>query len=84
MRATWSGVLAIALLGLAGAAALAASEAPPGETLFRGACYCRQGPRLDCLGELTERECDRRCREAICDEWFWLERRPCWNWGYGG
>jgi len=22
--------------------------------------------------------------EELCDDWFWLERRPCWNWGYGG
>jgi hypothetical protein len=20
----------------------------------------------------------------LCDDWFWLERRPCWNWGDGG
>ena len=49
-----------------------------------GACYCRTAGRLDCTGNLSERECRRRCDEALCDDWFWRERLPCWNWGYGG
>ena len=49
-----------------------------------GACYCRRAAQLDCLGRVTHVECQRRCEEALCDDWFWLERRPCWNWGYGG
>jgi len=51
---------------------------------LRGACYCRAAGQLSCVGDVTERECDQRCAEALCDDWFWLERRPCWNWGYGG
>jgi hypothetical protein len=39
---------------------------------------------LQCEDDVTERDCDARCAEALCDDWFWLERRPCWNWGYGG
>jgi hypothetical protein len=27
---------------------------------------------------------NRRCAQELCDDWFWLERRSCWNWGYGG
>jgi hypothetical protein len=39
---------------------------------------------LRCTANLTEPECRHRCDEALCDEWFWKERLPCWNWGYGG
>ncbi|OLA99283.1 MAG: hypothetical protein AUG87_08260 [Candidatus Rokubacteria bacterium 13_1_20CM_4_70_14] len=49
-----------------------------------GACYCRATAELRCVPDLTERDCARRCTEELCDDWFWLERRPCWNWGYGG
>ena len=51
---------------------------------WRGACYCRAAGTLHCTAELTERECRRRCEEALCDDWFWKERLACWNWGYGG
>ena len=51
---------------------------------WRGACYCRAAGTLQCTAELTERECRRRCEEALCDDWFWKERLGCWNWGYGG
>ncbi len=51
---------------------------------FTGACYCRAHRELLCTANLTARECDRRSKEALCDEWFWKERLPCWNWGYGG
>lgn len=51
---------------------------------LRGACYCRAVGHLTCVADLTKPECDKRCAEALCDEWFWFERRPCWNWGYGG
>src|SRR2546422_3030082 len=47
-----------------------------------GACYCRATAELRCVPDLTERDCARRCTEELCDDWFWLERRPCW--GYGG
>jgi hypothetical protein len=49
-----------------------------------GACYCEAAKELHCSGELTERACRRQCEENLCDRWFWLERRPCWGWGYGG
>jgi hypothetical protein len=49
-----------------------------------GACYCRAAGTLECTAGLSESECRRRCDEALCDEWFWKERLPCWNWGYGG
>jgi len=51
---------------------------------FRGSCYCRAQGELTCTAELTERECTRRSKEALCDEWFWNERLACWSWGYGG
>lgn len=51
---------------------------------FSGACYCRAAGALHCTPNLSERECRRRCDEALCDDWFWKERLPCWNWGYGG
>lgn len=37
-----------------------------------------------CTAHLTARECELRSTQAFCDEWFWKERLPCWNWGYGG
>jgi len=51
---------------------------------LQGACYCRMAEALQCTADLTERDCRRRCDEALCDDWFWKERLPCWNWGYGG
>jgi hypothetical protein len=80
-----------ARLVLAGIVALGAM-APAGSSFAQqrerfvllGACYCRTAGTLHCLGELTGAECRRRCADQLCDDWFWLERRPCWNWGYGG
>ena len=51
---------------------------------FHGACYCCAAGKLECTADLSERECRRRCDEALSDDWFWKERLPCWNWGYGG
>jgi len=52
---------------------------------LEGACYCRAGGELRwCVTQLTERACRDRCASELCDDWFWLELRPCWNWGYGG
>lgn len=75
-RLAAAAVVAVAMLAAAGSTA----ARPP----LDGACYCRAEGRLDCLGVFTERDCSRRCADALCDDWFWLERRPCWNWGYGG
>ena len=55
-----------------------------GRPELRGACYCRMAQALECTANLTERDCRRQCDEALCDDWFWKERLPCWNWGYGG
>lgn len=74
----WLGLSVVLALAVLGAAA---STLAPGEV---GACYCRGGSDLHCLGVLTQPECDKRCADALCDDWFWLERRACWNWGYGG
>ena len=51
---------------------------------LRGSCYCRASGELHCTADLTEPDCQKHCNEAFCDEWFWKERLPCWNWGYGG
>ena len=51
---------------------------------LRGACYCRADAVLHCTANLSEQDCRRHCDEALCDDWFWKERLPCWNWGYGG
>ena len=75
------------LLGLSAAlivSAMGASRASMQHPVFLGACYCRAASTLNCLGMLSEPDCDKQCAEAFCDDWFWLERRPCWNWGYGG
>jgi len=74
------------LIVLAGGISIAADSAqtPRPPHVFVGACYCRSAGTLECAGGLTERECRQRCDEALCDDWFWKERLPCWNWGYGG
>jgi hypothetical protein len=78
----WIVALGLALLGLAAADGRAAEPARPAGS--QGACYCRTAEALQCTADLTERDCRRRCDEALCDDWFWKERLPCWNWGYGG
>lgn len=73
-------------------AAIAVAVSTGGGTIARaaqplpllGACYCRLGESLKCTGDLTELACRRQCDDALCDDWFWKERLPCWNWGYGG
>ena len=50
-----------------------------------GACYCRAGGEVRwCVVNITERACRERCASELCDDWFWIELRACWNWGYGG
>jgi hypothetical protein len=71
-----------AALGFVLVAAVAA-DGRSAEPLL-GACYCKAAGTLHCTAGLTEPECRRRCDEALCDDWFWKERLPCWNWGYGG
>jgi len=73
-------LLLIAAIASSGAV-IARAQAP---RTFLGACYCRAGETLKCTSNLTEPDCRRRCDEALCDDWFWKERLPCWNWGYGG
>ncbi len=83
-------VISIGLALLVAAAAGGPAREPRGGAsaaeplVFRGACYCRAAETLSCTPALTERECRRQCDEEICDDWFWNERLPCWNWGYGG
>ena len=77
----WIGVLGLVLLGTAADGPAAEPPRPDGP---RGACYCRMAQTLECSANLTERDCRRQCDEALCDDWFWKERLPCWNWGYGG
>ena len=78
--------LGLLLAVVAGGNGMAADpgQAPRPPTVFVGACYCRAEGELRCTPGLTERDCQRRCDEALCDDWFWKERLPCWNWGYGG
>jgi hypothetical protein len=72
------------LLGLVVLLAGAAAAQSPGSVDFPGACYCRAAGQLRCTGGLTLGACQQRCDAELCDEWFWKERLPCWNWGYGG
>jgi hypothetical protein len=75
------------VLGSVLSLALTGSGEPAAERThlnLTGACYCRTAGELTCAADLTERDCRRRCAEDLCDDWFWLDRRPCWNWGYGG
>jgi len=68
-------------LGLTSASGMSAER---GRWEFTGSCYCRAAGELHCVSDQTEQQCRHRCAEELCDDWFWLERRPCWNWGYGG
>ncbi len=74
--------LAAFLVGAPAAESRAADLAARSE--FVGSCYCRSEGRLSCTAELTLGECRQRCDEQLCDDWYWKERLPCWNWGYGG
>jgi hypothetical protein len=76
------GLLMLAAVCSGGAAGTRAEGPRP--LVFLGACYCRAAGILHCAADLTESDCRRRCDEALCDDWFWKERLPCWNWGYGG
>jgi hypothetical protein len=76
------GALGLVLLAGSGADGRAAEPDRAGGP--RGACYCRMAATLHCTAQRTEVECRRDCDEALCDDWFWKERLPCWNWGYGG
>jgi hypothetical protein len=78
------GGVALAMLLVVAGVMTSSSSAQPRRFELTGACYCRASGSLSCVPDLTERECTRRCSEELCDDWFWLERRPCWNWGYGG
>jgi hypothetical protein len=75
---------ALALVLTLAAAGIAGSADPPPRFELRGACYCRAKTELMCVSDMTESACTEKCRAELCDDWFWLERRPCWNWGYGG
>jgi len=82
MRAT---ALALVMAAATGSGGIASEQGQDRQSgAWAGACYCRAAGTLECTGNLTERECRRRCDEALCDDWFWRERLPCWNWGYGG
>ena len=76
-------LLALLLLVAAGIGGITLARAAP-PRVFLGACYCRAAGSLHCTSNLSEADCRRRCDEALCDDWFWKERLPCWNWGYGG
>ena len=80
------GVAPFVLSALLALGLTSASEtlAQPGRWELTGSCYCRAAGELRCVSDQTEIQCKRRCAEELCDDWFWLERRPCWNWGYGG
>jgi hypothetical protein len=80
-RATWVLVLLVAAAGFGAEPRAGAADT---RLVLHGACYCRAAGALHCTANLSERECRRQCDEALCDDWFWKERLPCWNWGYGG
>ncbi len=77
-------IVALGLGLLVGTAADGPAAEPPRPDGLRGACYCRMAATLQCTAEMAEAACRRQCDEALCDDWFWKERLPCWNWGYGG
>ena len=81
-RVTW--VLALLLAAAGGFGAEPRAGAADTRSVLYGACYCRMAQTLECSANLTEGDCRRQCDEALCDDWFWKERLPCWNWGYGG
>jgi len=76
-------LLVVAMLASAPAVESRAHD-PAAQPEFLGSCYCRSEGRLSCTADLTLGVCRQRCDDELCDEWFWKERLPCWNWGYGG
>lgn len=51
---------------------------------LKGACYLTFAERRECVADTTEAECRQHCDDQLCDSYAWLDRLPCWNWGYGG
>ena len=86
-RGAWAAVAGLGI-GMVLATGVAGSRAADlrvaDRTEFTGSCYCRAEGKLTCTPDLTLAVCQRRCDEELCDDWFWKERLPCWNWGYGG
>ena len=82
MRSAW--MIGLVLVVTLAPATVRAQDAESLRRELRGACYCRVQRELMCTANLTARECELRSTHAFCDEWFWKERLPCWNWGYGG
>ena len=74
----------VALLGATAPAAESRAADSAARVEFLGSCYCRAEGKLSCTADVTVGECQQRCDEQLCDDWFWKERLPCWNWGYGG
>ena len=72
------------MLGILMPRSVATAPPPSPSAELRGACYCRAMGQLNCVGVITQAECNKHCAEALCDDWFWMERLTCWNWGYGG
>src|SRR6266849_5889166 len=35
---------------------------------LRGACYCRAMGELNCVGVVTQAQCNTQCAEALCDD----------------
>ena len=78
------GVSFLLVVALASGGAAVGQTQDPRSGAWLGACYCRAPGTLVCTANVTERDCRRRCDEALFDDWLWRERLPCWNWGYGG
>ena len=73
----------IVLLALTVTGYSAQRASPP---VLPGACYCRRAKALNTSQWPSSPDWSAIAgwAEEFCDDWFWLERRPCWNWGYGG
>jgi len=86
--------LVVALLAAPAASGGAERPQPAGEPrpgpgqatpdALRGACYLTFAERRECVADTTEPECRQSCDTLLCDSYAWLDRLPCWNWGYGG
>ena len=84
MSMRWLAVAALTLAIVEEPAPMLSSAEGARAGPLQGACYLHFADKIECVGETTEPECRERCDYLLCDVYNWLERRPCWNWGYGG
>ena len=84
MRPVLLVVLGFAVVLLQTAAPAQDERAEPTQPGEHGSCYMRFGQNVDCVPARSDRDCQRRCDDRLCDEITWYPNPACWEWGWVG